>query len=39
MDEQMQDDQLEPTYKFCADTWCSLKDLLEAKDNREVGGS
>ena len=36
MDEQRQDVQLGPTYKqLCANTGCSLEDLLEAMDDRE----
>ena len=36
MDEQRQDDQLEPIYnKLCADTGCSLEDLPEVIDDRE----
>ena len=37
MDEQRQDVQLEPIHSNCADTECSLVDLQEAMDNREVG--
>ena len=35
MDEQGQDDQLEPMYNSCADTGCSLEDLPGAMDNRD----
>ena len=35
MDEQRQDDQLEPIYKFCADTGYTLEDLLGAMDDRD----
>ena len=35
MDEQSQDDQLEPTYNNCADTGCSHEDTPETMDDRE----
>ena len=39
MDEERQEDQLEPTYNsFFADTRCSLEDLLGVMDDKKVGG-
>ena len=36
MDEQRQDDQIEPIHKqLCTDTGCSLEDLPGAMDDRE----
>ena len=35
--EQMQDNQLEPTYSSSVDTGCSPEDLPEAMDDREGG--
>ena len=35
MDEQRQDDQLEPIRQLCADTGCNLEDLPGAMDDRD----